>query len=97
MDNLLLGQYMESSGIGAVTMGNCSVSTMDPKKDSGSIVLTKDQRIEKVEDFKTTETFLGAFSSILSMTYRRPTDHQSSFCPDHVVGPLHESGRKYES
>ena len=51
---------MESSGIGAVAMGSGGGPSIDPKKDSGSVVLTKDQRIEKVENFRTTKSILSA-------------------------------------
>lgn len=66
MDSLLLGQYMESSGIGAVTMGSGGGPSIDPKKDSGSVVLTKDQRIEKVENFRTTKSILLALPTACS-------------------------------
>ena len=67
---------MESSGIGAVTIGSCSGPSMDPKKDSGSAVLTKDQRIEKVEDFRAADDVLSnnwdavILSTLTTLLYR---------------------------
>jgi hypothetical protein len=49
---LLIGQHMEkgegSSSSAATVVAGASVAAADHKKDNGSSILTKDQRIEKV-------------------------------------------------
>lgn len=49
---LLIGQHMEkgesSSSSAATVVAGASLSVADHKKDNGSSILTKDQRIEKV-------------------------------------------------